>query len=156
MSALGKECYGGVINCDKLVAKNSTDPHVIEGDLEITGKLKVDGSVEIENDDLKALKIKGTAGGVGFPQANIELDDLTQTWDISANSQFNLLSVGHIVNGATVGADVAGITYNPTSGRFGSYFPAGDEFRLTGIPTSSAGLTSGTVWSNGGVLNIVP
>lgn len=28
--------------------------------------------------------------------------------------------------------------------------------KITGLPTSSAGLTSGTVWSNGGVLSIIP
>lgn len=156
MSSLGKDCYGGTINCDRLVAKNSTDPHKITGDLEVTGDLKVDGSLQIDNGDQKGLKINGNPGGVGAPQAGIELNDTVQTWDIIADSQFNLLSIGHITNGASVGADVAGVTYDPSTGKFGSYFPAGGEFRLQGIPTVATGLTSGAVWSNGGVLNIVP
>jgi len=153
MSGLGNECYGGTINCKKLVAKNTTEPHLITGDLEITGDLKVDGGIEVDSAGFKGLTLKSNPS---VNQVNIEMNDNTQTWNISANSQFNLLGFGHFLNGAGSGADVAGITYNPTSGRFGAYFPAGDEFRLQGIPTSATGLTSGTVWSNGGVLNIVP
>lgn len=127
----------------------------INSGLEVTGDIKVGGGIEIDNKDVKGLKIIGNPNTVGFPQAGMSFNDLTQTWDITAVSQINTLSFGHFINGASVGSAVAGITHNPATGKFGSYFPAGDEFRLVGIPTSSTGLTSGTVWSNAGVLNII-
>lgn len=153
MSSLGKDCYGGTINCEKLVAKNTTDPHLITGDLEITGNLKVDGGIEVDSAGFKGLVLKSNPQ---VNQVNIEMNDNTQTWNISADSQFNLLGFSHILNGAGSGADVAGITYDPGTGKFGAYFPAGGGFRLNSIPTSAAGLPSGAVWSNGGVLNITP
>jgi hypothetical protein len=153
MSSIGKDAYCGTLHCDTLIANNTTDPHKITGDLEITGDLKVDGGIEVDSAGIKGLVLKSNPS---VNQVNISLNENTQTWDISADSQFNLLSFSHTLNGAGSGADVAGLTYDPATAKFGSYFPAGGEFRLQSIPTSATGLTTGTVWSNGGVLNIIP
>ena len=38
----------------------------------------------------------------------------------------------------------------------GTASAGGSKLRISGLPTSSTGLSSGDVWSNGGVLTIVP
>ena len=135
---------------------NLIGPVEMHSGLEVAADLKVGGGIEVDNKDVKGLKIIGNPHTVEAPQAGISFNDLTQTWDITADSQFNTLFFGHFMNGASTGSDVAGITRNATTGKFGAYFPASNEFRLLDIPTSSTGLTSGTVWSNAGVLNIIP
>jgi hypothetical protein len=81
------------------------------------------------------------------------MNENTNTWNISADALTNTLFFEHIVNGAGSGAIVASL--EKTVGGFGCDLPANPLY-LNNIPTSSAGLLSGAVWSNGGVLNIIP
>ena len=153
MSSLGARAFGGTIHCKRLIASNPSEPHKITGDLEITGDLKVDGGIEVESAGVKGLVLNSNSG---VNQVNIEMNENTDTWNISADALTNELSFSHIVNGAVSGSLVGGITFDNSTLKFGAYFPADNGFRLNNIPTSAAGLISGTVWSNGGVLNIVP
>ena len=150
MSSLGKDSYGGTINCERLIAKNSSDPHKITGDLEVTGNLKVDGGVEVDSTGLKGLILNTKTN-----QVNIEMNDNTQSWDISADASTFQLVISHTLNGAPSGEDVMGLTRDPTTGDFGMYVVA-KPFVLQNLATSATGLPSGAVWNNAGVLNIVP
>ena len=152
MSSLGKDCYGGTINCDRLVAKNSTDPHKITGDLEVTGNLKVDGGIEVDSAGFKGLNLKSNPS---VNQVNIEMNDNTQNWGIEADAGSSQLAFSHTLIGAGSGVGYAGFTLTPGTNEYGAYFGA-QPFILNSIPTSATGLPSGAVWSNGGVLNIVP
>lgn len=152
MSSLGKDCYGGTINCDRLNATNSTDPHKINGDLEITGDLRVDGGIEVDSAGLKGLVLKSNPN---VNQVNIEMNDNTQRWGIEGDANSSQLAFSHTLVGAGSGVGYAGFTLRPGTNEYGAYFGA-RPFVLSSIPTSAAGLPSGAVWSNGGVLNIVP
>lgn len=46
--------------------------------------------------------------------------------------------------------------YHAASGRYGFVINPQGHFTLPAIPTSASGLASGAIWSNAGVLNIVP
>jgi len=148
MSSLGKNCYGGTISCERLVAKNSspTDPHKITGDLEVTGGLQI---------DMSGFKGVILNSHTSVNQCTIEMNDNTQKWDISADAATSQLSFSHQLNSAPSGAEIAGLTHDPVSGDFGAYF-TGKPFRIVHLPTSAAGLPANSVWSNGGVLNITP
>jgi len=152
MSALGKDCYGGTINCEKLVAKNTTDPHLITGDLEITGDLKVDGGIEVESAGVKGLVLKSNTS---VNQVNIEMNDNTQNWGIGAYANSSQLLFSHTLIGAGSGIEYASFTHVPGTNDFG-FTCIAKPFILEEIPTVATGLPSGAVWSNGGVLNIVP
>lgn len=153
-TSLGDFATCGQLNCNVINAKNGGggDKHKISGDLEITGDLKVDGGMEIDNGDWKGLTIKGNPNGAGQPLAGIGLNDLTQTWSITADSQFNTMFIDHTINGSGSGSNVA--QFNKTANGFGCSLPA-NPLVFEGIPTSAAGLPTGAVWSNAGVLNIV-
>ena len=150
MTSLGKDAYAGTLHCNKLIANNPSDPHKITGDLEITGDLKVDGGIEVDSAGIKGLILNSNPG---VNQVNISMNENTNTWNISADAATNTLFFEHMLTGAPSGAIVA--YFNKTVGGFGAEIPANPLY-LTNIPTSSAGLLSGAVWSNGGVLNIVP
>ena len=161
MSSLGNDAYCGTLNCNKLVAKNPTpsDPHKITGDLEVTGNLTVDGT-ETVTGQITCQNIITCEGGItvtafnaGAPYPGISFNDLTQTWDFSADANGNIIGLGHIVNGAGSGAVVTEYQFYPATGTFTAKLPT---LILVGCPTASAGLASGTVWSNAGVLNIIP
>ena len=150
MTSLGKDAYAGTLHCNKLIANNPSDPHKITGDLEITGDLKVDGGMEVDSAGIKGLILNSNPG---VNQVNISMNENTHTWNFSADAATNALFIDHRLTGAPSGAIVA--SFNKTVGGFGVDLPANPLY-LTNIPTSSAGLLSGAVWSNGGVLNIVP
>ena len=149
MSSLGNDAYAGTLHCNKLIANNTTNPHLITGDLEITGDLKIDGGLEVDSAGFKGVKLNSNPS---VNQVDIDLNDNTQTWTISADAGSSQLSFSHIINGAGSGVLVAGLTYN--AGALGVYLPG--LIRLQGIPTSAAGLPAESVWSNSGVLNITP
>ena len=119
----------------------------INSGLEVTGDIKVGGGIEIDSSGIKGVILNSK---VGVNQVNISMNDNTQTWDISADASSNTLFFNHIVNGAGVGAEVASLSY--AAGNFTSLLPG---LYLNNVPTSAAGLTSGRVWSNAGVLNII-
>jgi len=152
MSALGNDAYCGTLNCNKLVANNPIDPHKITGDLEVTGDLKVDGGIEVESAGVKGLVLKSNPN---VNQVNIEMNDNTQNWGIGADANSSQLLFSHTLIGAGSGIEYASFTHVPGTNDFG-FTCLAKPFILGEIPTSSAGLPSGAVWSNAGVLNIVP
>jgi hypothetical protein len=146
VTGLGSIAKCGTLQCDTLEAKNTPggDPHLIIGDLEVTGGIKVDSA------GIKGLILNSNPG---VNQVNISMNENTNTWNFSADALTNALFIEHNVNGAPSGAIVA--SFNKTVGGFGVDLPANPLY-LNNIPTSSVGLLSGAVWSNGGVLNIIP
>jgi len=153
MAALGDIAICGTLICDTLQAKNdpAADPHKIEGDLEVTGDVKVDGGLEIDQSGLKAVILNSHPS---VNRATLDFNDNTQTWGISADASSSSLHFTHHTNGAGAGSDIGALTHTVGTG-FGAWF-SGNPFRIESIPTSAAGLPANSVWSNGGVLNITP
>ncbi len=154
MAALGDIAICGTLICDTLQAKNNTptDPHKIEGDLEITGDLNVDGGLHVDASGSKGLIMKSHHS---INRCTLDMDDNTQTWGITGDASASALHFSHHTNGAGSGTLIGGLTHSSSTGGFGAYF-SGNPFRIELIPTSAAGLPANTVWSNGGVLNITP
>ena len=150
---LGDSAVCGTLFCDTLIATNdpSADPHKITGDLEVTGNLKVDGGVEIDASGIKGLKLNSRTG---VNQVNIDMNDNTNTWSISADASSNSLQISHILNSAASGVIVATFDYNPSTGAVGCQLPA-DPLILLSLPTSAPAF-GGAVWNNAGVLNVTP
>lgn len=148
VTGLGKIAKCGTLQCDTLEAKNTPggDPHLITGDLEVTGGIKVDSA------GFKGLILDSKAG---VNQVDIEMNENTNTWTLSADSSSNAFFINHKLNSSGVGQIAVTLQYNTATGDFGLVVPA-VPLQLTGIPTASAGLPSGSVWSNAGVLNIIP
>ena len=152
MGSLGNNAYAGTLHCEKLIASNSTDPHLITGDLEITGDLDVDGGVIVESSGFKGLQLKCKAS---VNATGLYFQDNINTWSISTAGANNGMFFGHTVNGAASGGLVGFFTYDPGTNTYGCSFPAGNGFQITAIPTTAPS-TANTVWNNGGVLNITP
>ena len=161
MSSLGNDAYCGTLNCNKLVAKNVTpsDPHKITGDLEVTGNVTIDGNETVKNALTVQSTIIGNGGAVLLNKpvvgdtVGINFNDLTQSWDITADAPTDTFGIGHTVGGSA--SVVAEFKYDSGTGNLGVQLPA-TPLTLVGVPTASTGLASGTVWSNAGVLNIIP
>ena len=145
---LGSIAKCKTLQCDTLEAKNTPggDPHLIIGDLEVTGGIKVDSA------GFKGLILDSKAG---VNHVDIEMNENTNTWSLSADASTNAFFINHKLNTAGAGANVVILQYDPATGDFGTNIPA-KPLQLTGIPTSAAGLPSGSVWNNAGVLNITP
>ena len=151
MTSLGSDCYTGTINCKRVNAENpGGDPHKVVGNLEVTGDLQVDGGITVLSTDLRGLSLKSSTFS---NQVNIGLNDNTSTWSISADANSGALFFNHILNSAGSGSQVAYLARDFGTGQFYSEFP---RPIFKNMPTSPAGLPSGSVWSNNGVLNITP
>ena len=154
VTGLGSIAKCKTLQCDTLEAKNTPggDPHLITGDLEVTGNLEVDGGITVDSAGFKGLNLKSKSG---VNQIDIEMNENTNTWTLSADASSNAFFINHKVNTAGTGVTAIIVQYNTATGDFGTTIPA-KPLQLIDIPTSAAGLTSGSVWSNAGVLNIIP
>jgi hypothetical protein len=139
--SLGQRARCGTLTCDTLVAKNdpAADPHLIEGDLEVTGDLKVDGDLNFTpastND---GFVVNAPPGGSTSAEIILKTDTGT-TWTIDADSAGPTLFINNKLAGAGSGEIVATFT------RDGCSFVAEPEkFALesTSAPTTAAAVPS--------------
>lgn len=92
----------------------------------------------------------GATGGTGYSWQN----DLVLINNTAGNIVISNLSGG--INFFTGGANQYMTLTSAGKLLLGTASAGGSKLRISGLPTSSAGLVSGDVWSNGGVLTIVP
>lgn len=148
MSALGQTAICGTLICETLKAKNSGgDPHKVTGDLEVTGSLKVDGGIEVDAAGVKGLVLKS---GPSANQVNIEMNDNTNIWNISAEAATETLFTNRSPAGGGAGDIVSYLEH--VAGNY-TYSMSASTIIFDQLPTS-APAGAGRVWNNGGVLNI--
>lgn len=92
----------------------------------------------------------GATGGTGYSIQN----DLVLVNNTAGNIVISNLFGG--INFFTGGANQYMTLTSAGKLLLGTTSAGGSKLRISGLPTSSAGLSSGDVWSNGGVLTIVP
>lgn len=105
--SLGAEAKCGKLKCDVLEAKNSGgDPHKIVGDFEVTGDCVVDGKLTAKQGDVRVEHKDG------LTQSGVTLRCPDQTWDITADSTGDVLTVGLFKDSAPAGVEVFSIQDN--------------------------------------------
>ena len=148
VTGLGNIAKCKTLICETLEAKNSGgDPHLVKGDLEITGDLKVDGGVEIDAAGIEGLKLKSKPA---INQVEISMNDNTNIWNISAEAATETLFTNRSPAGGGAGDIVSYLEH--VAGNY-TYSMSASTIIFDQLPTS-APAGAGRVWNNGGVLNI--
>jgi trimeric autotransporter adhesin len=92
-------------------------------------------------------------------RSNLSLTDGTNIlniWQSGVNAAFNLVSTGDMLWRNTAGNTERMRLTNNGNLLIGTSTNGGSKLKIVGLPTSAAGLTSGDIYSNLGILTIVP
>jgi hypothetical protein len=99
--------------------------------------------------------------GVGANSISLNLFNISGAYSTSGTCVHNTLIISRAINMPVGNQTVRGFYYNPTltnttglAAHFAFHSTSG-RVRLEGLPTSSAGLSSGDIWNDGGTLKIV-
>ncbi len=115
--SLGSVAKCGTLKCNTLEAKNSGgDPHLVKGDLEITGDATVDGQLTAKQGNVR-IEHKG-----GSSESTLDFRTPTQTWDIHVDESTETMSVGLIKDGSASGVSV--LSLFDIGGNIGCRLPA--------------------------------
>ena len=138
---------------------NGTDVRITKTDSEYMAKFIVDAGVELYHNNIK--KVETTSAGLLLSGTN---PNITLTGD--SNSYYPSIHMTGLHGGLGFGTYFGGnISGNSISFRTGANTPDGGTERmridsqgriiLANVPTSSSGLSTGTIYSDGGTLKIV-
>jgi hypothetical protein len=99
--------------------------------------------------------------GVGANSISLNLLNISGSYNTSGTCVHNTLMISRAINMPLGNQTVRGFYYNPTLtnttglvAHFAFHSTSG-RVRFEGLPTSSAGLSSGDIWNDGGIVKIV-
>jgi hypothetical protein len=150
------------INASEVMRISTANNLIIGSSVDNGNRLQVTGngffSGSIESTGLFAYVVRGRSsdnyGGIGF-YANTGNTRYGYIQSHSSNGgQLNITMDG----GGQIIGDNRGLLLQPSSGNviIGTASNGGSKLRIVGLPTSAVGLSTGDVYSNAGILTIIP